>query len=415
MGLQDFEASTPSEEFTLSLSGLSDKTQRLYPMALEEFCKFHDTTPKELFIWESENQTSVDTKNKLRMKRAFEKFRQHLVEVKGLNPNTAQNYKKAVNKFLTSNGLNPIPSERGKTVGSKSSRSITKDQIRDVIDHAKTDLRARALIYTMKDTGLRVGDIAQLTIEYFNNMRRKTDEKGNEFRFWSDELRTQKAKINAHICLGPESIKSLKNYIGTRETGAIFLTITTASDNSMVITKGPRKGERITRRGSEAGQPMRKTAITNLLINRSKPLRNRNIKVSAQSLRKFFLNAWTSKGLDKYGKLFAGKSLGRNDGAYIATENGELEKLYMENYTKVLGLEDNGALEEVETLQKKIEGLEANLDDTQSLLVKMMTALVTNGATEDKVPKELVRERIPLLRKILLNYVETKEEKKGRR
>ncbi len=358
MGLQDFEVNTPLEEFTLSLSGLSEKTQRLYPMALEEFCKFHDITPQELYVWESGNQTSVDTKNKLRMKRAFEKFRQHLIEVKGLNPNTAQNYKKAVNKYLTANGLNPIPSERGKTVGSKSSRSITKDQIREVIDYARTDLRARALIYTMKDCGLRVGDIAQLTVEYFNDMRRKTDERGNEFRFWSEEYTTQKSKVNAHICLGPESIKALKNYIGTRETGAIFLTITTASDNSMVITKGPRRGERITRKGSEAGQPMRKTAITNLIINRTNPLRNRKIKVTSQSIRKFFLNAWTSKGLDKYGKLFAGKSLGRNDGAYVATENGELEKLYVDNYFEILALEDTGVdPAEVEDLKTQIEDL----------------------------------------------------------
>ena len=405
MGLQDYVSKTPYEEFELSIKGLSEKTRMGYPMALDEFCKFHGTTPNKLYRFEAENQASKQSSKKLAIRHAFEDFRMHLIKEKGLNPNTAQNYKKALNKFLTANGLNPLTSERGKSIGAKAVKSITKEQIRDVIDYTGTDVRLRAIIYTLKDTGLRVSDLAQLTVEYFNGMRREYDIQGREFRFWSEALTTKKAGVNAYVCLGPESIKALKNYIRRRESGPIFLTIVTGKESRMTITKGPRKGERIIRKGSKAGQPMRKTNITSVVLSATKPLRARGIRITAHSFRKFFLNAWTSKGLDKYGKLFAGKSLGRNDGAYIAKENGELEKIYIENYDEVLGLEDTRTVKELQKtqdemsrLKKEVAQLQRINKSTQEFLTSVMFG-ITPG--EEAMSVEETKQQLSKFRELL--------------
>jgi integrase len=368
MGLRDYEAQNPLDEFKLSIKSLSKKTEAFYLMALDEFCKFHDTTPSKLYDWVVENQASKQSSKSLAIRHAFEDFRKYLIEEKGLSPNTAQNYRKALNKFLKANGLNQLPSERGKTVGAKAVKSITKEQIREMISYTGTDMRVRALIYTVKDAGLRVSDLEQLTVEYYQGMRRMFDTQGREFRFWKEPLITRKAGVNAYVCLGPEAITAIDNYIVNRESGAIFRTISNSSESSMVITKGPRKGQRINRKGSTADQPMRKTNITNVFLSYSKPLRDRGIRITAHSFRKFFLNAWTVQGFKDHGKLFVGKSLGKNDGAYIDTENGDLEKLYMENYNSVLGLEDTSTVDTVRKLEHKLRNQEKQLDEMQNNL-----------------------------------------------
>ena len=366
MGLQDFyEKRTPFEKFTLSLQDLSDKTRKSYTMFLTEFCKNLGNTPDELFALESENQASTDGDKKIALRLAFEAFRTYLIKEKKLNPNTARNYRKALNKFLIANGLNPLPSERGKSVGPKAVKSITKDRIRELLNYAGNKTRLRALILTAKDTGLRVSDLAQLTIEYFNSMQKKYDDQGREFRFWSEPLTTKKTGGNAHLCLGPESIEALKNYIGSRESGPIFTSNMNSRGGTMRITRGPDRGKEIPREGSKAGQALKGTAITNVFINHSKPLRDRGIRVTAHSFRKFFLNAWTVQGLKDFGKLFAGKSLGPNDGAYIDRENGNLETLYKEHYDKVLGLMDTRTAIELKETRDEVSRLKLQMEQMQ--------------------------------------------------
>ena len=140
-------------------------------MQLDQFCKYLGDSPNELYAIESVNQDSRESGDKLALRMAFEDFRKHLIENKGLNPNTAKNYKKALNRFLRANGLSELPRDEGKSVEANDVNLIIKDQIRHLLETAGNDYRLRALILTAKDTGLRVSDLAQLTVGYFNGMR----------------------------------------------------------------------------------------------------------------------------------------------------------------------------------------------------------------------------------------------------
>ncbi|MBQ03916.1 hypothetical protein CL673_04285 [Candidatus Bathyarchaeota archaeon] len=390
IGLKEYsENKTPLENFEFSLGNVSEKTRNGYLMQLDQFCKYLGDSPNELYAIESVNQDSRESGDKLALRMAFEDFRKHLIENKGLNPNTAKNYKKALNRFLRANGLSELPRDEGKSVEANDVNLIIKDQIRHLLETAGNDYRLRALILTAKDTGLRVSDLAQLTVGYFNGMRIDHDSRGREFRYWIKPLRTKKTGVNAYVCLGPESIQALKDYIGNNISGPIFRTIASTKGGKMRITRGPRRGEQISRKGSEAGLAMQKTAITNVFINHSRKLRQNGIRITAHSFRKFFLNAWTSQGLKDYGKRYAGKSLGNNDGAYTAKNNGILGGKYKELYDEVLGLEDTRTAEELKRTQNEINQLKTQLIELQRnfiLLNRNHIPTVVQALGENQLP-----------------------------
>ena len=329
MRLENYESETPLEEFKIDIKEFAPRTQKLYLRRLHDFCNWGETTPNDFYDWEHKNQRDPKRRNDL--KHAWSDYRKHLINDRGLHPNTANNFKKPINKFLSVNGLNPLRNGRGEGVDYKGAQHINKDNIKKLLKWAENDTRIRALVMVAKDTGLRVSDLEKLTVDYYKGMRRFEDKHGRQYRYWSDPTTTEKKKVKAKVVMGPEAVDAVKDYIGNRETGALFLKVKTAEEHTV-----KHHGVEVIHRASKAGEPMTSVAMTSALKHLAKPYRAQGVKISAHSLRKFFLNRWTSVNMS-YGKLMAGKKLPANDEAYTLADE-EIVKKYAQYYDELLAI-----------------------------------------------------------------------------
>jgi len=345
MVLKDYGGGTPLEEFEKSLSRLTPHTARQMRRQLQEFCEFHEEDANRLY-------DTIKTMGGSSLYYAWEDFRKHLIEEKGKHVNTAGNYKKALNKFLKVNGLQIVRTERGEKVDGKGVKHISKLQIAYLLKDWVRKPRSRALTYVASQTGLRISDLALMTVEDFLGSIKHYDERGREFREWSEPITSQKTGVNAYVVMGPEAVQAIKNYIGTRTTGNIFV-------NEKATAKA------INMKAGNIGLRLRDV---------TKPLRDQGFKITAHSFRKFYLNQWTYKGLKDYGKIASGKRINPADEAYTeAIENGNLIEKYMEFYSDLWEIhgETSALQEQVKELKEKLERASENTEKVSELEKKI--------------------------------------------
>ena len=210
----------------------------------------------------------------------------------------------------------------------KAKRAITLEQIKELIGYCGRRLRHKAIIYALKDSGLRIGDLAKLTVEDYLGASRHYDEEGREYRAWKELIITSKKDTTAHVHFGYEAIKILNEYIGQRTTGYIFL-----------------------QEQHKIGAPMNSGAISRMFYNLTEPLKKKGYNVSAHSFRKTFMTATIPKGLiEPMAKMIVGKQVDRSDVAYYQWES-ELTNTYMRVYPEALAI-DNEERDNRETTNK---------------------------------------------------------------
>jgi hypothetical protein len=229
-----------------------------------------------------------------------------LIKEDGVHPNTARNYRKAINKLLKVNHLTPVRIDNEKKVDYKGVSMIKPEFIRELATYTEKNLRLRALIMTLKDSGLRVSDVVRITVEdWRDNTRRFKDDLGREYVAWCEPLTTQKSGVNAKIRLGPDSVEWIDKYVGSRREGSLF----TRKD----------------------GEPLQPHTVTTLINNLCKPLRKRGVKVSANSFKKFYMSTFQAHGQLNIGKIIAGKRIAATDKPYLEMED-HLDKIYIDVY-----------------------------------------------------------------------------------
>lgn len=341
MNLKDFEGGNPQNIFEDAIFNLSEGTQKLYRRCFNEFCNWIESTPEELY----EQALEYEKTEPRTLSRAVSRFMSELIE-EGKHPNTVRSYKKAINKFLQVNGLRPVKIDNEKKIDYKGMSIIKPDQIRELATYTKKNLRLRALIMILKDSGLRVSDIVHLTVEdWWNNTRRFGPRR--EYKAWCEPFTTKKNGVNAYIRLGPESVEWVEKYIGNRREGPIFV--------------------------KNDGKPYPPHTISTLINHLCKPLRKRGLKISAHSFRKFFMSSFASNGYLEAGKRIAGKRLGATDEPYIDFESS-LDDIYVEVYTSErtpLSIYESSQREKVQDLESEVEKLRVLSTDQGNELLEL--------------------------------------------
>ena len=334
------------EEFEKALRSKNPSTQQHYRTHLETFSKWLDATPNEIVVFHKQKLASSNPSDAQQLRYAFEEFRdKYLIEELGLRKTTAIGYLNPINLLLSANSLGKLKqnwnerSYQGKI-------AITHDQIQEVLGYCGLDLRARALILVAKDTGLRRSDISQLLIEDFNGSQKFYDNQGREFRKWKTQMITKKNGALANIHLGYESIEAIKNYLGNRTTGHIFLVM---------------KNNNRHYKYSRIGEPMTADNVGKAINKKLEPLRKRGINVTSHSLRKFFLTQMTGNGMIlEMTKMLCGKTVPYNDLTYLQWGDQITDK-YMEVYDKALAI--NRTTIEMKKFEHRIAELEWELND----------------------------------------------------
>ncbi len=390
MELKSYQAGTPEEEFEKALVELVPDTRSRYRGYLETFCEEMNTTPQGLYDFALTTFRSEKTADRLAMKKAWIGFYDAIIK-KGVHPNTATNYRKALNKFLEANGL-PKINGGVKSVQSRGQARIKPEEVKRVLTLPMSE-RIRALVLVLDQSGIRCSDVELLTVEDFN-LAKAEYMNNKEFRTWRKPLTSQKTGVNIWVTLGPEAITAIKNYIKTRERGPIFL-----REKGMFHWKADDKGNRIrTTERTEKGSPMSRKNMTMAIWSLVKPLREEGLRVSAHSFRKRFLDGWDQARMLNTGKYIAGKKIPKNDAAYLDIEDRYFEA-YMTHYFEYISLEKRDT--EIDNMNKKIEELETRL------AAERKNKIETNGAFRDLA--EQVRKMTPAFEMVQKMIAEQRE------
>ena len=283
MGLKDYTQSTtatPEEIYRtwLKTTEKADRTQVLYEMYIKELTEFMESDINQIVAYHAEPA------NKGGLKRAFMDFMKYQtvgIEKNGelkirertLARSSAESYLKGLNGVLEANDLPKIKLDKYTTSTPKAKSKIQREQVKEVIMNAGSQ-RARAIIYLLKDSGLRVGDIVKLEVEDFLNAQVIRDDKGREFRKWRNTIVTEKTGADAQIVLGYESVNAIKLHLGDRRTGRILVQV---------------------KRG--IGDNLNSKALTSNVRWLCKEVNQKGYNVSAHSFRKLFITNMTAYGV----------------------------------------------------------------------------------------------------------------------
>jgi integrase len=161
------------------------------------------------------------------------------------------------------------------------SKAMKKEHLREIWDSFTPDFqkRNRAILMLMKDSGLRVSDVANLTAEQYWEAEEVKNGASERFRIF-EVSDTQKTGDLAHIHIGPEAVVAIENYLEGRRNGPIFLR----------MVGGRSQGKKIEPRTDGGMDPK---AITEIYINlkNRRDLKQSYKKISAHSTRKYHFSA----------------------------------------------------------------------------------------------------------------------------
>ncbi len=267
-----------------------------------------------LYRMKLEDLKSEDTRDRLRVE-AMAKTMMFEEIKNGYKPKTVAHLVKSLKSFFDAQNLpfsiKPGDMPKGESIGR---RLILKDQIAAVFDSvgAENKLRNRALIMMLKDSGLRISDVAALTVESYKTAQIVTNTAGEPFKVF-DTFQTIKCKVNANIHIGPEAVKAVDLYLAHR--GDI------RPDSPLFVDR--------------EGKTMSNPALSEQFRRLCRHVKG--TRLGAHSFRKFHTTQLESSGMaQNWIKKLQGKSLDQSTGSYSRPEEtGELSTQYITSYDKL--------------------------------------------------------------------------------
>lgn len=342
-------------------------TPTVYQSGLDYFMRFHGLESlEELFELhlEAQRRGATDPLSKYIVAEMVKKAVNQRVNVEGKSGFHAKAIKSAVTKFLQLCGFEDftVKLPRGilKLNGTGGSDIITPKQLGVVIGVAR-DLQQKALILTLKDAGLRLGDI--LALDY-GDIASGLDSKADFF--YLSRL-TQKTGDRAQTVLGPEALNSLRDWIRYRRTRGEQIT----KDTPVFIKS--RIGE-----GTKSKQNREKNIAlkTNMRLTR-----NSASNIVSRLFSKAGFNTVTAHGLRKIHSTYLGVGEDRLSETMIARLEGKTIRDSREAY-KIYAAEDLTNAYANNYHQIQVYGAETKMQETIKELRKQLAEINANKSTE---------------------------------
>lgn len=190
-----------------SIANRAESTKQNYSKCFKDFVEWTDLTPDQLreMKWQEDQADKPWERSKIE-----NLVRQYLKSLDGYSCNTQRCVYTAIRSFFEANGV-PLNLKRqdrpsGCAFGSK---TIKQEEIRKIYSAAEY-LRDKVLIMLLKDTGLRLSDVAKLK---WKDLKEYPD------GFMGFEIQTQKKKTKARGFIGSETTAVLKIYKRKRLEG----------------------------------------------------------------------------------------------------------------------------------------------------------------------------------------------------
>ena len=341
------------EAWEMELEIKAEGTREIYLMYFERFLERWGLTPDGLYEMRIGDLKSEDPRDHKRIEKMV-KVQMAEMKRRGAAASTCRHLWKAVRSFFEAQGLEIKVKAKDMPRGQYNGQRLAMaDQIREMWDAASWEFkkRNRALITFLKDSGLRVGDVAALNVDEYLEARTVLNEAGQPFKAFNP-FETGKTGALAYIHIGPEAVEALDAYLEERRDEGGDL----KPDSPLFLMRG---GQRISRR-----------ALSNLFLRLRDKLGKEGRKISAHSLRKFHTTMLEASMPRTWIAKLQGKTINDSMGVYSQPElmPGELTQAYMKGYSRlrIFALAAPPVKEEeVRALRERVSSLEGTIGDMQ--------------------------------------------------
>jgi len=368
-----------------SMAGRAKGTKVGYLSHLKLFCEWLDKTPDQLVTEREEQLKGEDKKLQRTVEMHVKRYNAFLGE-QGAGAGTKTTARAAIKSFFEHHYM-PLKFIRGDfpSEAIEERRKVEKEEILAMLELA--DVRDRALLHSLKDSGLAVSDASRLNVGYLFPKSKIGPITPEDIKKLPDfipiRMVRQKTKIKIRTFLGREAIESLKAYLQLRMRGTAHiypgqnvgekgLAPETLTLDSPLFRKRSRKVKALSTKSFKdiAARLAKKAGISG---------------ISAHSFRKYTQTMLEVARLDpNWRRLILGKKLPGSEASYSMPSTQDLQRAYEEAYQHIQVLERLSLVD----LQKR------------QALVEKLTNKITRGIPwteeERKMAKELkiaLRER----------------------
>jgi len=346
------------EHFERHFNGKDSKTKAIYLRWFGRFMEHLDMSPEDFYrkakmIKDGVLRGEIDERDENWITDQLNTYIAHLrkpnnhVRAKPYADGTITHVLKAVNAFCKKNKLNVDTSDVAKLqVKTYGKHMALADQIKRMIACSTGrmfELRNTAIVTMLKDSGVRVGDLTQLTVEMYHKALGNSPEPGYAV---FDPLRAQKTNAFMAIHVGQEAIKALDLYLGDRKTGPLFL-----------------KREPDGQGGYEVGKNGLSSGGFSMMLSR---LAKEWPEISGHSLRKYHETKCGAGGMPpQLIALLNGVSTGRD--SYVKNyEDGSLTSFYVKVYDELRIFGEQVSAQKIDDQAEKIRELEAEVQQLRN-------------------------------------------------
>jgi len=340
----------------IELKSLSPETRKAYLRHFNKFIAKYDITSEQLYNMHKESLDIEDPRERKQVALMVRDWMKEL-EKEGYQTGSIRNMIKSISSFFSANELQfSIKRKDRPIVIHNGQRVIRPELIKKLFDSvgAECRLRNRALIIFLKDSGLRVSDVAHLNVgDYMEAQERQTHL--GRFKIFQP-IKTQKTAQYAYCHIGPEGVDAVEKYLAERKIVEESIPYT---DPLFIGRHGGR---------------LSGNALTSQLRRLCGHLGGDSIKISAHSLRKHHKTSLEGAGMpENWVKRLQGKAAS----VYSRPEQtDDLTNAYIEKYPALMifGKEELSRLKQEERineleilLEKQHEEVERLKDDVWKL------------------------------------------------
>ena len=334
--------------WTDELSSLAENTQIAYLKAFKVVADEWGMAPEAMFKQKMEELKSEDPRDRMDTEKRINKLMKEL-EDRGTAPEGARMVKKAMASFYSAQGLVLLfKRKNGKKNGHIGQKAISQDQIQMLIktNGVRNLAKNTALYNVLNDSGLRVSDVANLTVGLYQSAEIVLSKYEEPFKVF-DPARTQKCGVVAHVHLGPESVKSVDAYLAYREENGEILT----EDSPLFLDRMGR------------GYTEKRLSNTISTTTRLRGLR----RISAHSFRKRHKTQLETRMPLNWVLMLEGKDFNE----YSAPTEAELTEAYMKSYGAIRIFGDSPDERKIDEELEYRRQTEASLDEMMKMIKQL--------------------------------------------
>jgi len=310
--------------------------------------------PDEMLEFRRKTLESEDAPERHSVENMLKRYDAYLMK-KERSVNTRKGHWATVESFFQVYELNLKFSDQDKPKGEgEEARAPTKAEIRKLVKLA--DVREKAMVLTLKDTGLRASDLATLKV---GQVDLDTD-------FSPLVIRTKKQSIIQKTFVGPEAKEAIRDYLEYRRGGTRRIKPEKIMDESPLF-----RTENVKVRHMNA---------KNVSVALHRLIKTSRIEgITGHSLRRFFETRLEDAGIHAtwIDRMTGHRPLGSRR-SYSKPRDEELMQKYIEAYPYLQVFEPS-------TNHERLELFEENLAKKDTVI----EALLRNGQNKDKALEEL--------------------------